>query len=91
MDFTLLYTANSLNLVSKLGDFGRAMHYTTIRAGMDSRLLQYCPETEGLQIQALLDGLDLLFGPLHAAFVAASTLEGGVFHLAVELNLGLST
>ena len=44
-----------------------------------------------LKIQALLDTLNLLFCSLCAALIAAGTLEAGILHLAVELNLRLCT
>jgi hypothetical protein len=44
-----------------------------------------------LEIQALLDSLDLLLGSLGAALVAACTLEAGILHLGIELNLWLCT
>ena len=44
-----------------------------------------------LEIQALLDGLNLLLGSLRAALVVGSTLEAGILDLSIELDLGLST
>jgi hypothetical protein len=44
-----------------------------------------------LKIQALLDTFNLLFCSLCAALIAAGTLEAGILHLAVELNLRLCT
>ena len=42
------------------------------------------------EAKALLDGFDLLLSSLHAALVAAGTLERGILHLSVELDLRLS-
>ena len=44
-----------------------------------------------LEIQALLDGLNLLLGSLRAALVVGSTLEDGILDLSIELDFGLST
>ena len=44
-----------------------------------------------LEIQALLQGLDLLLGILRAALVVVGALEGRILDLAVELDLRLST
>jgi hypothetical protein len=44
---------------------------------------------EILEVQALLDSLDLLFGCLCATLIASSTLEAVVLDFAIELNLRL--
>ncbi len=51
----------------------------------------YCQRNGLLEIQALLDGLNLLLGSLRAALVVGSTLEAGILDLSIEHDLGLST
>ena len=42
-----------------------------------------------LEVQRLLDGLNFLVSSLQAALIVGSTLEARVFHLQIELDLGL--
>ena len=43
------------------------------------------------EIQALLEGFNLLFCGLRAALIVCGALEGRILHLRVELNLRLCT